>query len=265
MHTRESLELIFLGSGTSQGIPMIACRCPACRSADPRDHRNRASVAIRLPDRGLDGGKIILIDVAPEFRLSCIREDITRVDAILLTHAHADHIMGMDDIRRFNDMFKRQIPCFASENWLRLARQCFSYADHDYRSDGWPALGFQVIDKPREVCGLTVTPVPLDHGGELTLGYRIGNLAYCTDCSSIPASSLPLLAGLDVLVLDGLRYTPHPSHFNIPQALEVFARLKPRRAILTHIAHEVVHAPASALLPPGVEFAYDGLRVQATL
>lgn len=261
----ESIELTFLGSGTSQGIPMIACRCGVCKSTDPRDRRNRSSVAIRLPARPGEASKVILIDVTPEFRLSCIREGLDRVDAVLLTHAHADHIMGMDDLRRFNDLLKRQIPCYASEPWLTLARRCFSYADHEYRQDGWPAIGFGVIDRPREVCGVTVVPVPLEHGSHMVLGYRIGKLAYCTDCSGIPDSSLALLADLDVLVLDGLRYSPHFAHFNIPQALETIGRLKPRRALLTHIAHEVLHAQASARLPAGVELAYDGLRVRATL
>lgn len=263
--TSGSLELIFLGSGTSQGIPMIACRCPVCRSDDPRDKRLRAGAAICLPPGQPTDGRIILIDVPPDLRTAVLANDLPRVDAILLTHAHADHIMGMDDVRRFNDIFKRQIPCYAAAKWLEMARRCFSYADHPFRTDGWPSIGFEVIDGPREICGALVRPVPIQHGREMILGYRIGKLAYCTDCSGIPESSMPLLEGLDVLVLDALRYSPHFAHFNIDQAVEMIGRLKPRRAILTHIAHEVMHARASSQLPAGVELAYDGLRVKAPL
>lgn len=257
------LELILLGSGTSQGIPMIGCRCPVCTSADPRDRRNRTCCAIRLPPGAPTAGRVILIDVPPEFRLAAIRDGLSRVDAVLLTHAHADHIMGLDDLRRYNDMQQAQIPCYAAADWLAIARRCFNYADHPFRRDGWPSLGFEVIDRPTTLCGATVTPIPLAHGSSTVLGYRIGQAAYCTDCSAIPDTSVPLLEGLDVLVLDALRYSPHSAHFNLPQALEAVDRLKPRRAYLTHIAHEVLHAKVSRGLPPGVELAYDGLRVQA--
>jgi phosphoribosyl 1,2-cyclic phosphate phosphodiesterase len=259
---RDFLELTILGSGTSQGIPMIGCRCPVCRSDDPRDRRNRTCAALRLPSAERAAGRVILIDVPPEFRLSAIRDELDRVDAVLLTHAHADHLMGMDDLRRYNDMQQAQIPCYTSPRWLEVARNCFRYADHPFRRDGWPSLGFAAIEGPTEICGVTVTPLPLEHGQETVLGYRIGRLAYCTDCSAIPDSSLALLEGLDVLVLDALRYSPHFAHFNLAQAIEVIRRLKPQKAYLTHIAHEVLHAKASRQLPPGVELAYDGLRVR---
>lgn len=259
------LELTFLGTGTSHGIPMIACDCPVCRSDDPRDKRLRSSAAVRLPARDGLGERVILIDVSPEFRLAAVAHRLDRVDAIVLTHAHADHIMGLDDIRRYNDRQRGAIPCLALQDALDKARRCFAHADRPYQGDGWPSLDFRTIDRPFDLCGVTVTPIPLLHGSEAVLGYRIGKLAYCTDCSEIPPQSLELLRDLDVLVLDGLRYTPHPTHFNIAQALETIARLAPRRAYLTHMAHEILHARTSAELPEGVALAFDGLRVQASL
>ena len=261
----DQLELTILGSGTSQGIPMVGCRCPVCRSDDPRDHRNRTCAAVRLPAAEGARPKVLLIDVPPEFRLSAIRDGVDRVDAVLLTHAHADHIMGMDDLRRFNDLQQEQIPCYSTPRWLETARRCFSYADRPFTRDGWPSFGFAPIDGPTQIAGVTVTPLPLSHGRETVLGYRIGRMAYCTDCSAIPDSTAELLEGLDVLVLDALRYSPHFAHFNVTQALEAIERLRPQRAILTHIAHEILHAKASRQLPPGVELAYDGLRVQARM
>lgn len=261
----DSMEIIFLGSGTSQGIPMIGCQCAVCRSSDARDKRFRSSIAIQLPPGGTTDGRVMVVDMSPEFRLAAIANRLPSVNAILLTHAHADHIMGMDDIRRYNDIIRSRICCYGNAGTVRLARQCFAYADRPYMRDGWPALEFVEINAPQQICGVTVTPIGLLHGRAEVLGFRVGNFAYCTDCSVIPETSRPLLQGLDLLVLDGLRYTPHPTHFNIPQALEVIARLKPRRALLTHIAHEVMHAKASAELPPGVELACDNLRVQVEL
>lgn len=260
-----SMEIIFLGSGTSQGIPMIACQCPVCHSADPRDKRFRSSIAIALPPGEPARGRVIVVDMSPEFRLAAIANELPSVNAVLLTHAHADHIMGMDDIRRYNDLIRSRICCYGNADTVRTVRQCFAYTDRPYMRDGWPALEFVEMNAPREICGVTVTPIPLLHGRSEVLGFRVGRFAYCTDCAIIPEASWPLLQDLDLLVLDGLRYTPHPTHFNIPQALEVIARLKPRRALLTHIAHEIMHAKTSAELPPGVELAYDNLRVKVEL
>jgi phosphoribosyl 1,2-cyclic phosphate phosphodiesterase len=250
-------EVLFLGSGTSHGVPMIGCDCEVCTSSDPRDRRYRASVALTLTN-----DRVIVIDVTPEFRLAAVEHRLERLDAILLTHAHADHIMGLDDVRRFNDRMKRQIGCFSSAATIATVRAAFAHADRDYRGDGWPSLGFEAIDAPREIAGATVTPVPLLHGRSEVLGFRIGDFAYCTDCSAIPDASRPLLAGLDLLVLDGLRYTPHPTHFNVASALAEIEKLSPRRALLTHIAHQIGHARTSAELPSGVSLAYDGLHVR---
>ena len=251
------LEIIFLGTGTSHGVPMIGCDCPVCRSADPRDKRCRASVAIRVPD-----GRVILIDAPPELRLAAVACGLDRVDAILFTHAHADHIMGLDDVRRFNDISGQTIPCYASAETLRRLRAVFGYAEVPFDSAPTyrPSLHFERIDSPRSICGLEVLPVPLLHGGEPVLGFRMGRLAYCTDCSEIPQRSIGLLGGLELLVLDALRPEPHPTHFSLAQALEVIARLGPQRALLTHITHHLPHERTCRDLPEGVTMAHDGLR-----
>lgn len=252
------IELIFLGTGTSHGVPMIACDCAVCRSDDPRDKRNRASAAVRAPD-----GRVILIDTAPELRLSAVGCGLTRVDAILFTHTHADHIMGLDDVRRFNDVSGATIDCYGSAETVGRLRQVFPYTEVAYERapTDRPSLRFAVIDAPRRICGLPVVPVPLLHGRAEVLGFRFGPMAYCTDCSAIPEGSWDLLAGLELLVLDALRRTPHPTHFNLAEALEVVARLAPRRAWLTHITHELSHAATNAALPDNVALAHDGLRV----
>jgi len=258
----DQIQLIFLGTGTSHGVPMIGCDCPVCRSDDPRDRRNRASVAVRAPD-----GQVILIDTAPELRLAAVACGLGRVDAILFTHAHADHIMGLDDVRRFNDVARASIDCYADAATLARLRQVFGYAEVPYAhtpSDR-PSLRLEVIDSPRTIGSLEVVPVPLLHGTAPVLGFRIGRMAYCTDCSEIPEESWNLLSGLDLLVLDGLRHRPHPTHFNVAGALEVIARLRPERALLTHITHELPHEATNASLPENVSLAYDGQVVSVPL
>lgn len=252
------LELIFLGTGTSHGVPMIGCDCAVCRSDDPRDRRNRASAAVRTSD-----GRVLLIDTPPELRLASVACGLDRVDAILFTHAHADHIMGLDDVRRFNDISGATIDCYADAGTRHRLREVFDYAEVGYEAAPTyrPSLRFQLIDSPTVVCGLEVIPVPLLHGTEPVLGYRIGRLAYCTDCSEIPAGSLDLLQGLEFLVLDALRHTPHPTHFNLAEALEVVGRLRPGRTCLTHITHQLGHQATSESLPENVALAFDGLKV----
>jgi len=252
--------ITFLGTGTSHGIPMIACDCPVCRSEDPRDRRFRTSAAVTCPD-----GRVLLIDVAPEFRLAAVAARLPRVDAVLLTHSHADHIMGMDDLRRYNHLARDIIPCYGNAATIDTTRRAFAYAEKPYVNSDTPSLRFEVIDAPATIAGVRVTPVPLIHDRQTILGYRIGRFAYCTDCSAIPADSFALLADLDLLVLDALRYTPHRAHFNLDHALEAIERIKPRRALLIHIAHEISHAKTSAELPDGVELAYDGLCIRAEL
>ncbi len=254
------LEILFLGSGTSHGVPMIGCECGACTSADARDKRYRASVAVTLP-----GGEVLLIDISPEFRLAAIAHKLPRVDALLLTHGHADHIMGLDDIRRYNNMGGGTIPCWADASTLEVVRRCFPYAVGPYNHPDRPSLSLHELAAPAEICGATVQPVPLIHGRLPILGFRIGGFAYCTDCSEIPSESRAMLAGLELLVIDSLRYTPHPTHMNVEECLATIAKIAPRRALLTHIAHEIRHAELEAKLPPHVRIAYDGLRVKATM
>lgn len=252
------MELIFLGTGTSHGVPMIGCDCGVCRSADPRDRRNRSSAAI------VAGGRTVLIDTSPELRLSAIACGITRIDAILFTHSHADHIMGLDDIRRFNDACKCTIPCYGNAETIERVRHVFAYAERPFQQTAVyrPSISLNLLEGPTTIAGIEITPVPLLHHNNQVLGFRTGGLAYCTDVSEIPESSVPLLQGLDLLVLVALRVAPHPAHFNMEQALEVVARLKPRRTLLTHMTHDFGHAETSVKLPPGVELAYDTLRVK---
>jgi phosphoribosyl 1,2-cyclic phosphate phosphodiesterase len=250
-----SLRLTILGSGTSHGIPMIACDCPVCTSPDPRDRRTRTSALVSFD------GRHVLIDTAPELRLQCLAAGVTRVDALLFTHAHADHVVGLDDVRRFNHLARPVLPAYASAATLDTLRRMFDYAfqdDPDYPS-AKPRLEARVVTGPFDLFGRRVTPLPYPHGPTEVLGYRIGNIAYCPDCSGIPDEIRPQLASLDVLVLDALRRRPHPTHFNLEQALAEARRIGARRTYFTHIAHELGHAAASTELPPGVELAWDGL------
>lgn len=270
-----SLELLFLGTGTSAGVPMIGCECAVCRSADPRDQRSRASVLIRYTDaaRGNAGTTItrqILIDTAPELRLQMTRHRINRVDAVLYTHAHADHIFGLDDLRRFNIVMKGPVPIYAEETVLAKFREMFRYIFEPHRNANASFVP-QLLTEPIEpgaaidLFGARWTPLRLMHGNLAIVGFRVDHqgqsMAYCTDVSAIPDETLPLLRGLDVLVIDGLRYRPHPTHFTIDQALAAIAQLQPRTAYLTHLAHDIAHADLAARLPPGVCLPHDGLIV----
>lgn len=252
------MRITVLGSGTSHGVPMIACDCPVCTSSDPADHRSRPSIYIEYAGRG------ILVDTAPELRLQCLACDVRRCDAVLYTHHHIDHIAGLDDLRRFNWLQNAILPVFASADTAVRLREMFSYVfDHDpeYPSHK-PQLDLREIAGPIDLFGRTIVPVPLLHGRMPVLGFRIGGFAYCTDVSEIPPQSWPLLAGLDVLILDALRHRPHPTHLTLAQAVDVAQRLAPRQTFFTHIAHELPHAATNAALPVGMALAHDGLRIQ---
>lgn len=247
------MEVIILGSGTSTGVPMVGCRCRVCSSDDPRDRRTRASLLIRHNNRN------ILLDTSTDLRHQVLREGIDRIDAVLFTHAHADHVNGIDDLRGFHFLHKEIIPCFASRTTLDILQAGFGYIFKEYHGSGYtPLLHPSEISGPFELFGLTIIPIPLEHGRTAALGYRVGNMAYLTDCSAIPESSVPLLTGLDLLIIDGLRWSPHPFHFNIEAAIAASRQLNPRRIILTHLTHEVAYADGTKL-PPGIEFAYDGM------
>jgi phosphoribosyl 1,2-cyclic phosphate phosphodiesterase len=254
-----ALRLTILGSGTSHGIPMIACDCLVCRSADPRDRRTRTSAVFSYDQHH------VLVDTSPELRLQCLACDVRQVEAVLLTHAHADHVVGLDDLRRFTYARDARLRVFASAATLAQVRRMFGYAftdEPDYPS-AKPHLAAVEVSGPFELAGRQVTPIPYRHGPTEVVGYRIGDVAYCPDCSGIPESSRALLAGLDILVLDALRRRRHPTHFNLEQAIAEAHRIGARRTIFTHIAHELGHAATSAALPPGMELAWDGLACES--
>lgn len=251
----------FLGTGTSVGVPMVGCDCDVCQSTDPRNHRYRCSVLIRLPQGN------ILIDTPPELRLQLLREKVKLVHAVLFTHYHADHLFGLDDVRPFPRLLGGPVPLYCNAETERKIRDAFSYAFHPMAEQlpaGWvPKLVFQRIDEdPFTVLGQRVVPIALVHSHFNVLGFRIDDVAYCTDVSQIPKESWPRLEGLRVLVLDALRHKPHPGHFSIEQALEVVDRLKPERTYFTHMTHELDHETTNRSLPPNVRLAYDGLSFE---
>jgi len=270
-----AVELIILGSGTSAGVPMIGCSCGVCRSADPRDHRTRASALIQSTDAdapGEDGKWSWLIDTATEMRQQIIREDLNRIDGVLYTHGHADHVFGLDDLRRFNAVMKQPIDLRAEPVVIEQFQRMFPhvFAPHTNVNPSFVAQLVALPIEPEraiELGNTRWTPIRLMHGRLPILGFRVDgprgeSLAYCTDVSSIPPESYPLLEGVDVLVLDALRYRHHPTHMNVEQALAAVDQLAPRQTLLTHIAHDIEHATLSAELPDGVQIAHDGLRVR---
>jgi phosphoribosyl 1,2-cyclic phosphate phosphodiesterase len=253
LQERHGMKITILGSGTSTGVPMVGCTCRVCSSDDPGDKRTRASLLIRHE------GRNILFDAATDLRFQALREGIERVDAVLFTHSHADHVNGIDDLRGFHFMHREIIPCFGSRETLDTLEAGFRYIFHEHEGSGYtPLLQPTEVVGPFELFGLTVVPVPLQHGRTQSLGYRIGTFAYLTDCSAIPDESLGLLHGLDVLVIDGLRWNAHPFHFNIEAAIAATRPLNPFRTVLTHLSHDVLSTDSSRL-PPGYEFARDGM------
>jgi phosphoribosyl 1,2-cyclic phosphate phosphodiesterase len=251
----------FLGTGTSVGVPMVGCDCAVCRSDDPRNNRYRCAVLIRAP-----GGNL-LIDTPPELRLQLLRENVSLVHAALFTHYHADHLFGLDDLRPFARYLGKHIPLYCTAEVEGVIRRTFAYAfapsADDLPAGMIPKLTFQRITAdPFMVLGEQVTPIPLLHAHFDVFGFRIGDVAYCTDVNEIPRASWPRLEGLRVLVLDALRPKPHPAHFGLDQALDVIDRFRPERAYLTHMSHEMDHETINAKLPPHVRLAYDGLSFE---
>jgi phosphoribosyl 1,2-cyclic phosphate phosphodiesterase len=237
---------------------MIGCDCDTCRSTDPRDKRWRASVYVETDD-----GHALLVDAGPDVRAQALTFNVRRVDAIVFTHGHADHIMGLDDVRRFNAIQQRPMPCFGDAATLNDLRRTFFYVfdPSTPRGGGVPQLELFRIVGPFCVGRQEIVPVPIFHGQRQILGLRMGNFAYLTDCSRIPDESWPLLEGLDLLVLDALREAPHPTHLSLSEAVDVTRRIAPRRACFTHMCHNLRHGDTCAKLPHGMELAYDGLVV----
>jgi phosphoribosyl 1,2-cyclic phosphate phosphodiesterase len=252
-------QFLFLGTGTSTGVPMIGCDCATCTSDNPKNKRTRCSVVLGLPEGNL------LIDTTPDLRSQMLREGIGIVHSLLFTHDHADHILGLDDVRAFNYFLGGPLPTYCEDFVEDRLRRSFDYAfdpEAPHHGGGVPQIEFRrIATEPFSVLGERIIPIRLGHGRFRVLGFRIGNVAYCTDTNLIPEVSLPLLDGLDVLVLDALRPRPHSTHFGLDQAIAAARHLRPKRTLFTHMSHELEHQATNATLPEGLELAYDGLRL----
>lgn len=253
------MHVTFLGTGTSHGVPMIGCRCPVCTSADPRDRRSRPSAVLAFED-----GATVLIDTSTDLRTQALSHGLDRLDAVIYTHSHADHIFGFDDLRRFNVLSGGPLPIYADARTLGDLRRTFAYAfsGGDQAGGGVPQVDPREVIGPFAILGHEFVPVPILHGTRPILGYRVGRFAYLTDCSAIPADSLPLLRGLDVLVLGALRHRPHPTHFSLREATEAAGRIGARRTWFTHMCHDLGHAATACDLPAEMGLAWDGLTIE---
>jgi phosphoribosyl 1,2-cyclic phosphate phosphodiesterase len=252
------MRVTFLGSGTSTGVPVVGCRCAVCTSGTPRNTRLRQSVKIEM------NGKYFLIDTTPDLRLQLLQHPIPRLDFVLYTHSHSDHLMGLDDIRPFNFRQRQPIHAFASAATAKAIRRAFAYIwDDSQLGGGKPQLELHEVGAPFVHEGIGIVPVPVQHGDWTILGYRIGPFAYITDTNGIPPSSRKLLEGVEVLALDGLRpAVPHPTHFTIPEAIDVAKEIGAKQTYLIHLTHEVDHETIGATLPDGIALAYDGLELE---
>jgi phosphoribosyl 1,2-cyclic phosphate phosphodiesterase len=255
-----SLKLTVLGSGTSMGVPTLGCHCAVCDSSDPHDKRTRPSVLLSY------GGHNVVIDTTPDFRYQAMRAHIDRLDAVIYTHAHADHILGLDDIRPFNLKQKGIVPIYASPETLALLRRQFAYIFDEAPAESTvPLVELHEINGPFDLFAAKITPVPAMHGSQSVLGFRVGSLAYLTDFSRVPESSKALLQNLEHFILDALRYVPHPTHSTVEQSLALVRELKPKHAWFTHICHDLGHVEANARLPENVRLAYDGLEFEVPI
>jgi phosphoribosyl 1,2-cyclic phosphate phosphodiesterase len=252
-----AFKITVLGSGTSVGVPTVGCHCTVCSSSDPRDKRLRPSILVSYE------GHNILIDTTPDFRAQALRISLDRLDAVVYTHSHADHIMGLDDVRPYNFRQKGQIPIYASEDTMAAIRRVFLYIfDDSVKESNVPQLATHVINGARfELFGMEFVPIRVLHGSAPIYGYRFGNAAYLTDHSEIPEASMEQLYGLDVLFLDALRHKPHPTHSTVDRSVKTVEKLAPRRAFLTHISHDLGHERTESLLPANIRLAFDGLEL----
>lgn len=252
------LRATVLGSGTSTGVPSVACDCATCLSDDPHDKRLRTSLLLQTKTT------TVVIDTSPDFRQQMLTQSIMDLDAVIFTHHHFDHIGGFDDIRPYNFRNGRPLPIYGMPRTIEAIMQTFPYAftEPEQLGGGVPEVDVHVIDdRAFDIGDISVLPIPLQHGSLRVNGYRIGTMAYCTDTNAISESSMGLLKGLDVLILDGLRWKSHTTHFTIDEALAIVDRLQPGVTYLTHIAHQVKHSEGDTYLPPHVRLAYDGLRI----
>jgi len=267
------MRVTVLGSGTSHGVPSIGCDCDVCRSADPKDRRTRPSILVEITG---DGGAprsasalaasvtSILVDTSTDLRAQALANNVRRVDAILFTHSHADHVFGLDDVRRYNQMQQSSIPCFADEETVGNLRRMFAYVfdASTQKGGGIPQLSLFRIAGPFSLGGVEIVPVPLFHGRLPVLGFRIGAFAYLTDCNRIPDHAWPLLDGVRTVIIDALRRRPHSTHFSVDEAIAAVSRMRADRGYFTHVCHDLGHAVTNAQLPAGMELAYDGLVLE---
>lgn len=250
--------LTVLGSGTSMGVPTIGCDCAVCRSSDARDRRTRPSILVAY------SGKTVLIDTTPDFREQAIREHIRHLDAVLYTHAHADHILGLDDLRPLTFHHKpNKLPLYARPQAAEFIRNMFRYIfDADYKFGSLAQVELKTITGAIDLFGARFEPVTVIHGETEIDGFRFGSAAYLTDHSEVPETSFAKLQDLDILFLDALRYKPHPTHSTVETSLRIVERLRPKRAFFTHICHDLPHQATNATLPPNVELSYDGMKLE---
>ncbi|MDY0292246.1 MAG: GPMC system MBL fold metallohydrolase [Desulfuromonadaceae bacterium] len=256
VYTETKLKITILGCGTSTGVPVLGCACSVCTSEDPRNQRTRSSLMLMWNNR------VVLVDTGPDLRAQCLREKVKRVDGVIYTHTHADHVHGIDDLRPFNAITGAEIGIYGARDTVSRLEHTFAYAFKWNDVDGFcPRLQSNIIDDAFDLFGLRIVPVELKHGHGTVLGYRFGGLAYLTDCSDIPAAAAAKLLNLEVLIIDGLRFRPHVSHLTVDAAIEIGRELGAKRIILTHLSHDVDYTHHSQYLPPGVELAYDGMHL----
>jgi len=258
----DGLDITFLGTGTSHGIPVIGCNCRVCHSPDPRDKRLRTAILVRTPEM------VFCVDTPPDFRTQCLREDLSHLDAVVYTHSHSDHILGFDDLRRFCEVEDKTIPVYAAERTLKDLARVFQYAfDESLKFRTYVRPEARPIGGPFDLGKTTVVPVELPHGRAITNGlifHRGGRklLAYMTDCQAVPPEAVEAARGVDVLVLDALRHAAHSTHLSISQALEVVGRIQPKKTYFIHMCHDLGHEETEASLPENVRLSYDGLRIK---
>lgn len=266
MSSDSRLRVTFLGTGTSMGIPVVTCGCPVCTSADTRNHRLRASILLEWRAEGIttddptppDGVARILVDTATDLRQQCLRADVRRIDGVVYTHGHADHVLGLDELRIFNFVHEREIPIWADADTLAGLRRMFAYA-FEPGAHGVPRLDARPLERDNLIHGRRLQAIPVEHGTGTVQALRIDGFAYVTDCSGIPDDAAERLRDAEILVIDALRRDPHPSHFSLDEALREIERLRPETAYLTHLSHVFDHGDLESELPDGVRVAHDGL------
>lgn len=251
------MKILFLGCGTSTGVPLIGCKCKVCTSKNIKNQRTRASLLVEYNQKN------ILVDTSPDLRFQALTNKIEQIDAVLYTHTHADHIHGIDELRSFNFIQLSEIPCYGSEETINQIRQIFPYIFNDsFSGGGKPILQLHIVSSKFNLYGLDIVPIKILHGNQTIFAYKFGSVAYLSDCSGIPEDSKPLLKDLKLLILDALRYQFHPTHFNLEGALKVVEELKPQRAIFTHMGHQLDYEEVNRDLPEGTKLAYDGMVVE---